>query len=250
MTRRAVGPATIQIAPTPGRSSENARAGRDGKCWKRPDEYTDYVIDPDPNTEALLRRATADPEAADALFAAHREGLRRMIGLRVDAGLRRRLDASDVVQDALLTASKRLADYVENRPMPFVVWLRVLTRQALVGQYRRHLGADERDPKREVSGWLSDRTSADVGIVADRLAKTAVSPEDQVAREEIRKQLVLALESLEHLDREVLVMRHFEQLTNVQTAAELGIDTSAASKRHLRALERLRRVMHRSSDQG
>lgn len=202
------------------------------------------MSDPDPSTESLLQRAAHDPEAADTLFAAHRAALHKMVSLRVGSGLRRRLDASDVVQDALFTATKRLPDYVANRPMPFLVWLRLLTRQALIGQFRHHLGADERDPAREVSGCLDDRTSANIEIVADRLAQTAVLPDDQVAGEELRQQLVVALESLDRIDREVLVMRHFEHLSNADAAAELGIETSAASKRHLRALERLRRVMH------
>jgi len=202
------------------------------------------VNDPDPKTEALLQRAASDSGAADELFAAHRANLRKMVGLRIDAGLRRRLDASDVVQDALLTASRRLADYVANRPMPFLVWLRLITRQALIGQFRHHLGADERDPRREVSGWMGDQTSADIETVADKLARSAVRPDEQVAGLELRQQLVVALESLDRLDREVLVMRHFEHLSNVETAAELGIEASAASKRHLRALTRLRQVMN------
>lgn len=166
-----------------------------------------------------------------------------MVALRVDAGVRRRLDASDIVQDALLIASKRLPDYLSKRPMPFLVWLRVLTRQAMIGQLRHHLGAQERDAKREVSAEVVGRTSANSGMVADRLAKSAISPGDQVAREELRERVVGALEALDELDREVLVMRHFEHLSNKEVAAELGIETSAASKRHLRALDRLRRGM-------
>jgi len=195
-------------------------------------------------TVELLRRAhEGDSEVLERLFARHRERLRRMVDLRLARQLRGRVDASDVIQEAFLEASQRLADYLKDPGMPFFLWLRFLTRQCLLGLHRHHLGVKARDPRREVAlydGALPEATSESL---AARLLGQITSPSQAALRAEMQLRLQEALNSLDPLEREVLALRHFEQLTNTETARELAIGESAASKRYIRALTRLKGVL-------
>ena len=194
-----------------------------------------------PNPPDLPKReSTDDGNAMLAQFEQHRDRLRRMVRLRMDPRLRCRLDISDVVQDVYLEASRRLRDGERDQRLPVLLWLRLLTGQKLADAHRRHLGAGARDVRREAQ--LRTLWSSDTRLVADRLSGTLTSPSAAVARDELSQRLHAALEGLDTIDREVLVLRHFEQLTNREVAAELELLPSAASKRYLRALERLRRV--------
>ena len=173
----------------------------------------------------------------------HRARLRRMVALRLDRRLQGRVDPSDVIQESTIDAARRLGEYARNPVMPFFLWLRFLTGQRLMEQHRRHLGAQARDARREISlyrGAFPETTTAD--LAAHFLGKFS-SPSHAAIRIEQKIRLQEALNSLEPLDREILALRHFEQLSNGEAAEVLGLDKSAASKRYTRALVRLKDVL-------
>jgi RNA polymerase sigma-70 factor (ECF subfamily) len=195
-------------------------------------------------TDDLLRRARAgDQGALAALFTHYRERLKRMVRLRLDRRLSGRVDASDVLQEAYLEVHKRFAEYAGQDELPFFLWLRLVTGQKLTDVHRHHLGAKMRDAGQEVSlyrGALPEATSA--SLAAHLLGKMTSATQAAIRAE--HKLLVQeALNSMDPLDREVLVLRHFEHLSNDETALTLGLKKSAASQRYIRALKRLKEIL-------
>jgi len=198
----------------------------------------------DLDTQSLIDRAVQGDQAAwGELLARSRDRLRRMIALRLDRRLQGRVDASDVIQDAMLEASKRLADYRRNPTMPFFLWLRFLTGQRLLEQHRRHLGAQGRDAGREISLYRGAMPETTTAALAAQLLGRHTSPSQAAVRAERKIRLQEALNSLDPIDREVLALRHFEQLSNGEVAQVLGLDKSGASKRYARALIRLKDIL-------
>lgn len=200
---------------------------------------------PDPTeTQAMLEHAaTADRSAIDRLLALHREPLRRLIAVRLGRSVGRREDASDVVQGVLLEASRRLAEYLRHRPMPFQLWLRQIARDQLIDVHRRHRVAVRRSIDRERSlgaKEFCDRSSLDL---ASALRDHGPTPAAEAIRRELVDRFHAALEELGEDDREILIMRHFEHLTNSEIAAGLGLSEPAAGMRYLRALRRLRAIL-------
>lgn len=192
----------------------------------------------------LLRRAgSGDEGALGELFARHRPRLERMLGVRLDRRLNRRMDASDVLQDVYLEMARRMPEYLGNASVPFYVWLRSLAGQRLVDLYRRHLGARMRAVDLEVSLHRGGVPQASSLSLAEQLAGRLTSPTRAASREELRLRLQQVLNTMEPLDREIIAMRHFEELSNVEAAEVLGIQKSAASKRYLRAVRRLREAL-------
>jgi RNA polymerase sigma-70 factor (ECF subfamily) len=195
-------------------------------------------------TKRLIEQAVrGDQQALGELLGRHRERLRRMIALRLDWRLRGRLDPSDVLQEACLDATRRLAEYHKNPTIPFFLWLRFLAGQRLVDEHRKHLGAAARDAGREISlyrGALPETSSA---ALAAHLLGRLSTPSQAAIRAERKIRLQEALDSLDPVDREVLALRHFEELSNTEAAAVLGLDKSAASKRYARALIRLKEIL-------
>src|SRR5262249_14949962 len=194
-------------------------------------------------TDDLLRRTKGgDERALAALFTHYRERLKRMVRLRLDRRLSGRVDASDVIQEAYLEAHQRLAEYRE-REMPFFLWLRLVTGQKLTDVHRHHLGAKMRDAGQEVSlyrGALPQATSASLAV--HLLGKTTSATQAAIRAE--HKLLVQeALNSMDPLDREVLVLRHLEQLSNDKTALALDLKKPTASQRYIRALKRLKEIL-------
>ena len=191
----------------------------------------------------LLRRAGGDPQVLGRVWANYRDRLRRLVRLRMDRRLQGRVDPSDVLQEAFLDFQARAADYVKQPDMPFFLWLRFLTGQRLQLLHRHHLGAQMRDAGREVSlhrGAMPQATS--VSLAAQLLGRfTSVT--QAVQRAEMQVILQEAINGMDPLDREILALRHFEELSNEETAQALGIKPSAASSRHIRALKRLRDVL-------
>lgn len=191
----------------------------------------------------VIQASDGDDRAWDRLMSAHRSKLRRMVALRMDRRLQGRVDPSDVIQEAYIDAARRLNEYARAPAMPFFLWLRYLTQQRLVEQHRRHLGAKGRDAGREISlyrGALPETTTADL---AAHLLGRLSSPSHAAIRAEQKIKLQEALNSLDPIDREILALRHFEQLSNGETAEVLGLDKSTASKRYTRALVRLKDVL-------
>jgi RNA polymerase sigma-70 factor, ECF subfamily len=192
----------------------------------------------------LLRQAQGgDRRVLDDLFAAHRERLRRMAAVRMSSSLRSRLDASDIVQEAYLEACRRLPDYLESRPMPFFLWLRYLTGQTLLTLHRRHVGTKARDPRREVPIHGTSMPEATSESLAAQLLGKLSTPSQVVGKAELKGRVQDALNGLDPPEREILALRHFEQLSNAEAAEELGIKEAAASKRYVRALVRLRGIL-------
>jgi len=190
-------------------------------------------------TRDLLAQVRAgDAQAFERLFTRHRPFLRQLIELRMDARLSARVDPSDVVQETQLDAFRRMKDYLKRQPMPFRLWLRKTACERLLKIERRHLQAGRRALAREVQ--LPDRSSL---ALAQRLLAAAPGPDQQLERHELARALRQALARLADADREILFMRNFEGLSNQETALLLGVDPDAASKRHGRALLRLRKAL-------
>jgi RNA polymerase sigma-70 factor, ECF subfamily len=185
---------------------------------------------------ALLTRLRAgDDEAFGPLFEGQRERLRRMIHFRLDPRLVGRVDAEDVVQEVFLDARQRLYAFREDaQSLPF--WLRLIAQQTLIDLHRRHLGASKRNAARE-------RVFAHSHGLSGFLAGNLTSPSQAAMRDELRQQLLAALEGMDEIDREVLTLRHFEDLTNKEVAELLGIGENAASNRYVRALGRLKGLL-------
>src|SRR5262245_3690483 len=190
--------------------------------------------------ETVDRAAAGDPAAWQDLVRAHRERLRRMVALRLDPRLRGRVDPSDIVQETFLDATSLLADYQRDRPLPFYLWLRQLAGTRLAKAHRQHLGTLCRDIRREgaVPGEAVPGVSS--ATLADHLVGREGRPSEAAVRAELRARLEVLLDGLDPLDREILALRHFEQLSNAESARVLGLTEAAASKRYVRALERLR----------
>lgn len=194
-------------------------------------------------SDLVARLQNRDEEALAKLFSLHRIRLRQLIDFRLDSRLRGRVDPSDVLQDSFLDAAQRLPHYLQGPPIPFFVWLRQVALQRIVDVHRHHLGASKRSANREQQTdlpWLPDATSASLAF---QLVSRLASPSELVVRDELIALLHTALETMDPIDREVLALRHFEELSNDETAAVLGLQKSAASNRYVRALNRLKKIL-------
>jgi RNA polymerase sigma-70 factor (ECF subfamily) len=190
-------------------------------------------------TQRLLRRIHAgDRQAFEKLFARHRPYLRQVVDLRLDPKVRARVDPSDVVQETHLEAFRRLPDYLERRPMPLRLWLRKTAYERLLMLQRHHLQAQRRAVDREVA--LPDRSS--VQLFRQLLAPGS-TPSQQLARAELARRVRQAVAQLVEIDREILLMRNLEGLSNHEVAQVLEIEPAAASQRYGRALLRLRKLL-------
>jgi RNA polymerase sigma-70 factor (ECF subfamily) len=182
-------------------------------------------------------------EAVAGLFARYREKLLRMIAIRLDGRVLGKVDSEDVLQDAFVRACRRIQSHLDRPTVPLFVWLRQITAQVLIDTHRRYLGAKMRDVGLEVNlHRVSSAGTSSASLVA-QLADSLTSPSQCAVREEMLSELQSALEDLNRIDREVLVLRHLEELSNNEVAQVLGIDKYAASKRYIRALARLRSAM-------
>jgi RNA polymerase sigma-70 factor, ECF subfamily len=193
--------------------------------------------------DVILRAAAGDRQALDQLWQVHRSRLRKVIQIRLDPRVRRRVDPSDLVQETLIEAQRRLPDYVHERPLPFYPWLRQLALERLNKAHRRHLGAQGRAVGREEQDWAMPDES--VAQLADRLVSEETGAMQRLLKDEIRRQVRDALDQLNFDDRQVLVMRVLEDLTTGETAAVLGISEAAVRMRQLRALERLQKIIRK-----
>ena len=207
---------------------------------------TNSAKDDTEELRAVQRLATAinDPPVLDAALAQHRDRLRRMVALRLDRRLQGRVDPSDVIQEAYLEAARRLPEYLrEPEPMPVFLWLRFLAAQALQVLHRKHLGVQARDAGRELSihgGRMPQATSA---ALAAQLLGHDTRASEAAIRAERKLRLEQALNQMDPLDREVLALRHFEQLSNAESARVLGLKETTATKRYIRGLRKLKELL-------
>ena len=195
-------------------------------------------------TEELRQRlAAGDEQALADLFSRHREALRRMIRWRMDRRLNGRVDPSDVLQEVYIDAAQRVRRYLEDPSVPFLLWLRLLAARRLLELHRQHLGARMRDAALEISLDHGHWPPADPECLAAHLTGQLTSPSQAAMRAEQEARLAEALGRMDPIDREVLVLRHFDELSNNEVAALFGIGKAAASHRYVRALERLREIL-------
>ena len=198
--------------------------------------------------ESLARLRNAGRQELAGLFDEHRQRLRRMVDIRLDRRVAARIDPSDVLQEVFIDAMKQLERYVEAPPFSPFLWLRFLTGQRLMILHRTHLGTQKRDAKREVSFHGASVPAADSMCLSGLFVGRLTSPSQAAAKREQQARLQEALDRMDPIDREILALRHFEELTNAETAEELEISVQAASKRYVRALTRLQKVLGGTSD--
>ena len=182
-------------------------------------------------------------QAVADLYSKYRLQLERMIDFRMDRRLYGRVDAADILQDSYMEIARRVDAFLKNPTVSFFVWARQITWQTLLTAHRSHLGAQKRDARQEVrlhGGGYSQGTSVSL---ASRLVGDATSPSQGVIRDERADKLRTALDSMDSIDREVLALRHFEQLSNKEVSEILDLSKTAASNRYVRALERLKEIM-------
>lgn len=197
----------------------------------------------DHDRELIDRVVNGDRDALAELFSAHRDRLWRMVNFRMDPRLHGRVDADDVLQESWLSVVQRIDHFLQDASRSIFVWFRLITSQTLIDIHRRHLGTQKRNAAMEFSinkGWSSESTSFSLSF---HLLGHLTSPTQAALREELSQQLKTALSSMNDIDREVLALRHFEQLSNRETAQILSISDQAASDRYMRALGRLRGVL-------
>ena len=194
--------------------------------------------------QRLVERARAgDADAAGEALVRHQARLRRMIEARLDRRVRGRVDPSDVLQDGLVDAVVRLPGYLADPKLPLFLWLRLVVGERLAKIHRDHLGAQARDAAREVSLYRGPMPAASSAALAAHLLGKETSPTQAAVRAERLLRLQEALNALDPLDREILSLRHFEELTHAEAAKVLEIQEAAAAKRYVRALKRLKDVL-------
>jgi RNA polymerase sigma-70 factor (ECF subfamily) len=196
------------------------------------------------HTRSLLAQARqGDAQAVNRLLGDHREPLRQAVGLRMDPVLKQRVDASDIVQEVLIEANRRLPDYLRAPEIPFSLWLRQMAQDRLIDAHRRHRAAARRSLDREqplAAPAAAGRSSLDLaGEVRDQ----ELTPARAAVWNELRARFHEAVALLEAQDREIILLRHFEQLSNMDAARALGVSPAAAGMRHLRAVRRLRALL-------
>lgn len=184
-----------------------------------------------------------DAGAVNRLMNRHRDALKRLVRMRMDRALARRVDASDVVQDVMFEASRRLNDYMREPKMPFHLWLRQLAKDRIIDMHRRHREAQRRSVDREQpleSPQFGDQSSMNL---AAQLRDAELTPAAENIRRELRERFLVAIEQLSEDDRDIILMRHFEELEPGEVAQALGLTSAAAGMRYIRALRRLKAVL-------
>jgi RNA polymerase sigma-70 factor, ECF subfamily len=193
--------------------------------------------------EFLRRAAAGDEEALRELFARYHDRLKRMVHLRLSRRLAGRVDDSDVLQEAFVEVARKLPEYVQEPKLPPFLWMRHLTALKLTEVHRRHLGTQLRDADREVTLHRGGLPLADSVSLAAQLLGTLTTPSQAAIKAETRMLVQEALNGMDPIDREVLALKHFEQLSTTEIAEVLGLSKAGAGSRYLRAIKRLRAIL-------
>jgi RNA polymerase sigma-70 factor (ECF subfamily) len=195
-------------------------------------------------TLVLLDRVRrGDGEAINGLLERHRAAIRRMIDHRMDRAVQRRVDASDIVQDVLVEANRRLGDYLANPTMPFGLWLRHMARDRLIDAHRRHRVAGSRSVDKEVSLVTAEDGGRSAADLAAKLVDRELTPAAAATWHELERRFAAAVEQLDEADRQIVLLKHFEHLSTAEAADVLGLSKPAAGMRYLRAMRRLRGLL-------
>jgi RNA polymerase sigma-70 factor (ECF subfamily) len=187
-------------------------------------------------------------QALATYFETVKPRLKQIVKFRLDQRLGGRVSDSDVIQETYVRAAKRIDSFLEKEDMPFFVWLRLEVSQKLQEIHRYHFGAEKRDARKEANLYQNNNTGQTSIALAAHLVAQMTSPSRVVERAEQHSYLQNALEEMNELDREVIALRHFEELSNIETAKILNIETAAASKRYIRALKRLKEIMESAKE--
>jgi RNA polymerase sigma-70 factor, ECF subfamily len=195
-------------------------------------------------TQDLLADAKGgDPEAVNRLMDRHRDSLRRMVQLRLDQRIQRRIDVSDIVQDVLVEANRRLQDYLDQPGMPYHLWLRQIAQDRIIDAHRRHRASAKRSVDRERPLAIPAAGDHSTMELAAQLAGRDLTPAAAATQAEMARLVEAAIAKLPDQDCEIIIMRHYEQLSNQEIAQALGLTEPAASMRYLRAIRRLKELM-------
>jgi RNA polymerase sigma-70 factor, ECF subfamily len=194
-------------------------------------------------SEALRPAAAGDEDALRGLFALYHDRLKRMVHLRLSRRLAGRVDDSDVLQEAFVEVARKLPEYAREPKLPLFLWMRHLTALKLTEVHRRHLGTQLRDADREVTLHRGGLPLADSVSLAAQLLGTLTTPSQAAIKAETRLLVQEALNGMDPIDREVLALKHFEQLSTTEIAEVLGLSKAGAGSRYLRAIKRLRAIL-------
>ncbi len=193
--------------------------------------------------DLLLKAGDGDEDAINYLMERHRDALRRLVQMRLDRKIRQRVDVSDIVQDVLVEANRRLRSYIADGKMPFHLWLRHIARDRIIDAHRRHRGSAKRSVDREMTMAIPSGQDQSSIQLAAQLGDEGITPAAAALQKEMAQHVEAAMADLEDTDCEIIIMRHYEQLTNQEVAQALGLTEPAASMRYLRAIRRLRELL-------
>lgn len=184
-----------------------------------------------------------DEQAVNGLLDRHRNALRRLVQMRLDRKVKQRVDVSDVVQDVLIEANRRLQDYLEDPKISFHLWLRQIARDRMIDAYRRHRGSAKRSVDREQPLAVPQGMNESTIFLAGQICDPELTPAAAATQKEMAQKVENAIAELADADSEIIIMRHYEQLSNQEIAEALELSEPAASMRYLRALRRLKEVL-------
>jgi len=194
-------------------------------------------------SELISQFDDGEDDALAELFSHYHDRLKRIVRFRLDYRLAGRISESDVIQESYISASKRVDHYRGRPDMPFFVWLRLIVNQQLADLHRQHLQAEMRDVRKEISLDQPAASAHTSLAMAAQLVGNATSASRAFSRVEGITKLEEALNQMEPIDREVIALRHFEELTNTEVSDVLGIGVQAASKRYVRAMKRMKEIV-------
>ena len=199
------------------------------------------------DSRLVSRAKDGDAHAVSEMFTRHHHRLRRMVEMRLDHRLQSRIDPSDVIREARADITTRLDEYFAGPKLPLFLWLRLVVGERLMKAHRNHLSTQMRDASREVTLFHGALPAASSMAIAAQLLGRHTSPTRAAVRAEQLLNIQAALNDLAPLDREILCLRHFEELTHAETTKVLDIDGAAAAKRYIRAMQRLKAILASSS---
>lgn len=202
----------------------------------------------DKTLELLGRVREGDESAVGRLLQRHREALRRMVEMRLDQQIRQRVDASDIVQDAMIEANRRLQTYLDNPVMPFHLWLRQIATDRLIDAHRRHRVSKKRSVDLEQAPVVAANLDHSTIRFEAYLPDGEMTPAAAAVHRELQRRFEAAIEEMDAQDQEIIVMRNFEKLSNQEVAHALELTEPAASMRYLRAMRRLRKILANDED--
>lgn len=197
----------------------------------------------DQTQQILADVKQGDADAVNRLMDRHRDSIRRMIQMRLDNKIQRRVDVSDVVQDVLVEANRRLQTYLENPQMSFHLWLRQIAKDRIIDAHRRHRGSAKRSVDREKPLAVQAADDHSTMQLLDQLRDPELTPAAAATQQEMARAVERSISELGDQDAEIIIMRHYEQLSNQEIAQALGLTEPAASMRYLRAVRRLREML-------